>query len=162
EPVRLQAHTSIAQRGAGYGVTSIQVDGNDVLGVLAVTRYACELARMGSGPVLVEAVTYRMGPHTTSDDPTRYRSPDEEEEWRGKDPLTRVRALLEREDGLDDEFLASVAAAADEVAASLRRGCLGTIEPEPLSLFDEVYAEPHPLVAEERADYASYLSSLQD
>ena len=75
EPVRLQSHTSIAQRGQGYGIPGIQVDGNDVLAVLAATRLALARASAGQGPTLIEAVTYRMGPHTTSDDPTRYRSP---------------------------------------------------------------------------------------
>ena len=87
EPVRLQSHASIAQRGQGYGIPGIQVDGNDVLAVLAATRLALARAYAGQGPTLIEAVTYRMGPHTTSDDPTRYRSRAEEEEWRAKDPL---------------------------------------------------------------------------
>ena len=73
EPVRVQSHTSIAQRGQGYGIPGIQVDGNDVLAVLAATRLALARASAGDGPTLIEAVTYRMGPHTTSDDPTRYR-----------------------------------------------------------------------------------------
>ena len=161
EPVRLQSHTSITQRGEGFGVPSIQVDGNDVLAVLAVTRHALARARGGAGPTLIEAVTYRMGPHTTSDDPTRYRLPAEEQEWRVKDPLARVHALLSREGLVDDAFVASVEATADETAAALRRGCLGTVEPEPMSLFDEVYAEPHPLIDEERTQFASYLSSLE-
>jgi pyruvate dehydrogenase E1 component alpha subunit len=162
EPVHLQSHTSITQRGEGFGVPSIQVDGNDVLAVLAVTRHALQRAHAGQGPMLIEAVTYRMGPHTTSDDPTRYRSAEEEAEWRIKDPLARVRALLEREGLADESYLAELDAAADETAAVLRRGCLGTVEPAPLSLFDEVYAEPHPLIDEERAQFAAYLATLED
>jgi 2-oxoisovalerate dehydrogenase E1 component alpha subunit len=162
EPVRLQSHTSIRGRGEGFGVPSIEVDGNDVLAVLAVTRHALARAHGGAGPTLIEAVTYRMGPHTTSDDPTRYRSAAEEESWRMKDPLARVHALLVREELVDDAFVASVDAAADETAAALRRGCLGTVEPAPMSLFDDVYAEPHPLIDEERAQYAAYLQSLED
>jgi 2-oxoisovalerate dehydrogenase E1 component alpha subunit len=162
EPVRLQSHTSIAQRGEGFGVPAIAVDGNDVLAVLAVTRHALAQAHGGGGPTLIEAVTYRMGPHTTSDDPTRYRSPAEDEVWRAKDPLARVHALLEREGWLDEAFVASVETAADETAAALRRGCLGTVDPEPLTLFDEVYAEPHPLIDEERAQFAAYLDGLGD
>jgi 2-oxoisovalerate dehydrogenase E1 component alpha subunit len=162
EPVHLQSHTSIGRRGEGFGVPSIEVDGNDVLAVLAVTRHALERAHGGAGPTLIEAVTYRMGPHTTSDDPTRYRSAAEEESWRVKDPLARVHALLAREEWVDEAFVASVEAAADETAAALRRGCLGTVEPVPLSMFDDVYAEPHPLIAEERAQYAAYLQSLED
>jgi pyruvate dehydrogenase E1 component alpha subunit len=160
EPVRLQSHTSIAQRGEGFGVPSIQVDGNDVLAVLAVTRYALQRAYAGQGPTLIEAVTYRMGPHTTSDDPTRYRSAAEEEEWRVKDPLARVRALLDAEGLVDDEYLATVTADADAVAAALRDGCLHTVEPRPMSMFDHVYAEPHSLIDEERAQFATYLADL--
>ena len=85
EPVRLQSHASIAARGQGYGIPGIQVDGNDVLAVLAATRLALDRASAGLGPTLIEAVTYRMGPHTTSDDPTRYRSRADEEAWREKD-----------------------------------------------------------------------------
>ena len=84
--MRLQSQTPIAQRGEGYGIPGIQVDGNDVLAVLAATRLALARAYAGDGPTLVEAVTYRMGPHTTSDDPTRYRTRAEEDEWRAKDP----------------------------------------------------------------------------
>jgi pyruvate dehydrogenase E1 component alpha subunit len=160
EPVRLQSHTSITQRGEGFGIPSIQVDGNDVLAMLAATRHALARAYAGLGPCLIEAVTYRMGPHTTSDDPTRYRSHDEEAEWQVKDPLARVYALLEAEGLLDPAYLAEVEAAADATAAALRRGCLGTVEPEPLTVFDQVYAEPHPLVAEERAQYREYLAGF--
>ena len=160
EPVRLQSHTSITQRGAGFGIHSIQVDGNDVLAVLAVTRHALARAYAGRGPTLIEAVTYRMGPHTTSDDPTRYRSAAEDEVWRVKDPIARVRALLDAEGLIDDAFLASVTAEADSTAAALRSGCLGTVEPLPMTLFDDVYAEPHSLIDEERAQYAEFLAGL--
>jgi pyruvate dehydrogenase E1 component alpha subunit len=162
EPVHLQSHTSIAQRGEGFGVPSFQVDGNDVLAVMAVTRHALHRAYSGLGPTLIEAVTYRMGPHTTSDDPTKYRSHAEEEQWRVKDPLARLRALLDREGLTDDAFLESVNEAADETAAALRRGCLGTVDPEPMTLFDEVYAHPHALIDEERARFHSYLSTLEE
>jgi pyruvate dehydrogenase E1 component alpha subunit len=160
EPVRLQSHTSITQRGEGFGIPSIQVDGNDVLAMLAATRHALARAYAGCGPTLIEAVTYRMGPHTTSDDPTRYRSSEEDAEWRVKDPLARVHALLETEGLLDHAYQAEVEAAAAATAAALRRGCLGTVEPEPLALFDQVYAEPHALIAEERAQYGAYLAGF--
>ena len=130
EPVRVQAHASIAQRGQGYGIPGIQVDGNDVLAVLAATRLALARASAGLGPTLIEAVTYRMGPHTTSDDPTRYRSQADDEEWRVKDPLARLRALLQAEGLTDDGFDEGVTAAADEVASALRRGCLALPDPE--------------------------------
>ncbi|MDI9936274.1 pyruvate dehydrogenase (acetyl-transferring) E1 component subunit alpha [Rhodococcus opacus] len=161
EPVSLQSRVSIAARGRGFGVPSVRVDGNDVLAVIAVTRAALERAREGSGPTLIEAVTYRMGPHTTSDDPSRYRPAALDEEWKRKDPLDRIRALLESAGAIDDDYLAAVHQRADGTAAALRRGCLETVEPEPMSLFDNVYAEPHPLVDEERRQFAAYLDSFE-
>ena len=161
EPVSLQSRVSIAARGRGFGVPSVRVDGNDVLAVIAVTRAALERAREGSGPTLIEAVTYRMGPHTTSDDPSRYRPAALDEEWKRKDPLDRIRALLESAGAIDDDYLAAVQQRSDDTAAALRRGCLETVEPEPMSLFDNVYAEPHPLVDEERRQFAAYLDSFE-
>ena len=161
EPVSVQSPISIAARGRGFGVPAVRVDGNDVLAVIAVTRAALERAREGSGPTLIEAVTYRMGPHTTSDDPTRYRPAAMDEEWKAKDPLDRIRALLETAGVIDDDYLAAVQQQADQTAAALRRGCLETVEPTALSMFDHVYAEPHPLVDEERRQFASYLDTLE-
>ncbi len=163
EPVRVQSpHASIAQRGQGYGIPGIQVDGNDVLAVLAATRLALARASAGQGPTLIEAVTYRMGPHTTSDDPTRYRSSADEEEWRVKDPLARLHALLRAEGLADDGFEEQVDAAADDMAAALRLGCLAMPDPEPADLFANVYAEPHPLLQEERDGYAAYLAGFEE
>jgi pyruvate dehydrogenase E1 component alpha subunit len=162
EPVRLQSQATIAQRGQGYGIPGIQVDGNDVLAVLAATRLALARAYAGQGPTLIEAVTYRMGPHTTSDDPTRYRSRAEEEEWRVQDPLVRLNALLLAEGLADDRFERGVAAAEDTAAAELRRGCLALPDPEPEAMFDHVYAGSHPLLDEERRTYAAYQATLDE
>jgi 2-oxoisovalerate dehydrogenase E1 component alpha subunit len=162
EPVRLQSHTSIAQRGQGYGIPGVQVDGNDVLAVLAATRLALARASAGQGPTLLEAVTYRMGPHTTSDDPTRYRSTSEDEEWRVKDPLARLSALLHAEGLVDDGFEQDVETEADAVAAALRAGCLSMPDPEPADLFAHVYVEPHTLVQEEKEAYAGYLAGFDE
>jgi len=161
EPVTVQTHITIAERGRGFGVSAIRVDGNDVLAVLAATRTALARAREGSGPTLIEAVTYRMGPHTTSDDPTRYRSAVLDDEWKQKDPIDRIEKLLEAEHAMDDEFRARVKDRADYTASELRRGCLGTVEPTAMSLFDNVYADPHPLVSEERVAYAAYLAGFE-
>ncbi|HVT42385.1 MAG TPA: pyruvate dehydrogenase (acetyl-transferring) E1 component subunit alpha [Acidimicrobiales bacterium] len=160
EPVRVQSHGSIAQRGQGFGIPALQVDGNDVLAVLAATRLALARAYAGGGPSLIEAVTYRMGPHTTSDDPTRYRSSAEEEQWRAKDPLARLRALLHAEGAADDEFERDVEAQAAEAAARLRQGCLALADPDPMTLFDHAYAEPHPLLDEQRTAYGTYLAGF--
>ncbi len=161
EPVTVQTHITIAERGRGFGVPAMRVDGNDVLAVLAATRTALVRAREGSGPTLVEAVTYRMGPHTTSDDPSRYRPAALDEEWRRKDPIDRIERLLEREGAMDESFRERVEERADATAADLRRGCLGTVEPGPMSLFDNVYADPHPLITEEREAYAAYLAGFE-
>ncbi len=160
EPVRVQSHASLARRGQGYGIPGIQVDGNDVLAVLAATRLALARASAGQGPTLIEAVTYRMGPHTTSDDPSRYRSPADEEEWRVKDPLARLHALLHAEGFAGPEFDQRVDAEADQVAAALRHGCLAMPDPEPADLFAHVYAEPHPLLQAEEEAYAAYLAGF--
>jgi 2-oxoisovalerate dehydrogenase E1 component alpha subunit len=159
-PTHVQSPVPLAQRAAGFGMPAVQVDGNDVLAVLAVTRMAVRHAREGAGPFFVEALTYRMGPHTTSDDPTRYRTPADLEQWRARDPLDRVRRLLERENLADEAFFAEVQAASDDAAARLRRGTLETPDPAPLSMFDHVYATDHPMLAEERTDYAGYLAGF--
>jgi pyruvate dehydrogenase E1 component alpha subunit len=162
EPVRLQAHASIAQRSRGYDIPGIQVDGNDVLAVLAATRLALARAYAGQGPTLIEAVTYRMGPHTTSDDPTRYRTRAEEEEWRGKDPIARLRTLLRAEGHLDDEFEAGLDDTATDAAATLRAGCLAMPDPAPETMFEHVYAGPHAQLDEERDAYAAYLAEFDE
>lgn len=161
EPVTLQSRIDIARRGEGFGIPSYRVDGNDVLAVLAATRSALARARTGQGPSLVEAVTYRMGPHTTSDDPTRYRSAALDDEWKRKDPVDRIAKLLDRQGLVDDDYFARVTRQADLTAAELRRGCQQTIEPTPSSLLDNVYSEPHPLIDEERQQQADYLSEFE-
>ena len=97
EPTERQTRVPLYKRAQGYGFPGIRVDGNDVLACLAVTRWALEECRTGNGPVLVEAFTYRMDAHTTSDDPSRYRLADELELWKLKDPIERVRVNLVRE-----------------------------------------------------------------
>ncbi len=161
EPVAVQSQHPIAGRAPGFGIPSMRVDGNDVLAVFAATRWALEQARGGS-PAFLELVTYRMGPHTTADDPTRYRDPAELEYWRGKDPLARVEALLRAEGALTDEIAAGFAAEADEAAMQMRAACLSLTTRGPLAVFDGVYAEPHTGIDEERADYARYLATLAE
>ncbi|MGV9667523.1 pyruvate dehydrogenase (acetyl-transferring) E1 component subunit alpha [Nocardia niigatensis] len=156
-PVRVQSATPIARRALGYGIPGVQVDGNDALAVLAVTRQALLHARAGGGPSFIEAITYRMGPHTTADDPTRYRTAAELEIWQQRDPIDRLKRLLEREQLWDNAFETSVTERADEVAARLRTATLTMPDPEPTELFDHVYATPHRLIEEERREYAAYL-----
>jgi 2-oxoisovalerate dehydrogenase E1 component alpha subunit len=158
EPVGLQSKQALARRADGFGMPGIRVDGNDVLAVLAATRQALDHARRGEGPTFIEAVTYRMGPHTTADDPTRYRSEQELAEWRARDPLTRVLAFLEAS-GVDVEGLErEVASEADRAAAELRAACIGIPDPEPMSVFDHVYTEPNTHLERQRDHYARYLA----
>ncbi|RBO85533.1 pyruvate dehydrogenase (acetyl-transferring) E1 component subunit alpha [Nocardia puris] len=157
-PVRVQSATPIVRRAYGYGMPGVQVDGNDVLAVLAVTRQAVARARAGGGPSLIEALTYRMGPHTTADDPTRYRSAAETEEWKRRDPIDRVRRLLEREDLWDSAFESAVRERADAVAHELRTATVEMPDPAPSALFDHVYATPHAPLTEQRREYAEYLT----
>lgn len=162
EPVTVQAKFPIAGRAPGFGIPSLRVDGNDVLACLAAMRWATDHARSGNGPVFLEAVTYRMGPHTTSDDPTRYRDKDEVERWRRRDPLARVEALLRRRDEFSDEFARDVAAEADRWGAEVRAATLNARTKEPIEILDHVYAEPHVGLDAQRADFAAYLGSFSD
>src|SRR3954449_7949546 len=161
EPIEKQSRIPLYQRALGFGFPGVRVDGNDVLAVLAVTKAALQNAREGSGPTLVEAYTYRMGAHTTSDDPTRYRLTDELESWKLKDPIERVKAYLVRTGAADQAYFDQVEAESDELAAHVRKGCLEMVDPEPLSIFDHVYAEQHPLIDEEREQFAAYLDTFE-
>jgi 2-oxoisovalerate dehydrogenase E1 component alpha subunit len=157
-----QSRVPLHQRASGYGFPGVRVDGNDVLACLAVTRKALDHARGGNGPMLIEAYTYRMGAHTTADDPTRYRTASDVDEWRAKDPILRMRTLLTDSGMADEEFFAAIDAEADELAARLRADCLSLPDPQPSSMFEHAYAEPHPLVAAERDEYAAYLASFAE
>ena len=162
EPIEKQSRIPLYQRARGFGFPGIRVDGNDVLAVLAVTRAALQNAREGNGPTLVEAYTYRMGAHTTSDDPTRYRLNNELESWKLKDPIERVKAYLSRSGLADQAFFDALEAESDELATHVRKGCLEMVDPKPLSIFDHVYAEEHPLLVEEREQFAAYLETFDE
>jgi 2-oxoisovalerate dehydrogenase E1 component alpha subunit len=161
EPIEKQSRIPLYQRARGFGFPGIRVDGNDVLAVLAVTREALARARDGQGPTLVEAFTYRMGAHTTSDDPTRYRLASELETWKLKDPIERVKAYLSRSGKADAAFFEQTDRDADVLAARIREGCTTMVDPHPLEIFSEVYAEPTPLIESERAEFAAYLESFE-
>ncbi|NYD65826.1 pyruvate dehydrogenase (acetyl-transferring) E1 component subunit alpha [Agromyces atrinae] len=162
EPVRVQSRHALADRASGFGVPSMRVDGNDVLAVMAATRIALERARTGGGPTFIEAVTYRMGPHTTADDPTRYRSEDELALWRERDPISRLEAHLTALGHFGESDAAAVAARADAEAAELRSACIELADPEPLSVFDHVYAEPHATLERQRDHYRRYLDGFEE
>ncbi|WP_051607043.1 thiamine pyrophosphate-dependent dehydrogenase E1 component subunit alpha [Microbacterium sp. CH12i] len=159
-PVATQTRVPFAQRSAGYGIESIRVDGNDVLASYAVSRVALDDARAGKGPRAIEADTYRVGAHTTSDDPTKYRGSDEEQGWALRDPITRMRAFLTGK-GAAGTFFDDVDAEAADAAEDLRVRTLALESPGPGKIFDHVYSEPHPLIDEQRAWRAQYESSFE-
>jgi 2-oxoisovalerate dehydrogenase E1 component alpha subunit len=160
EPLEKQSRIPLYQRARGFGFPGLRVDGNDVLACYAVTQKALQAAREGQGPTLIEAFTYRMGAHTTTDDPTRYRLASELEMWKLRDPIERVRAYLVRGGLAEPEFLAEVDAEAKQVGARIREACRNMPDPPPLALFDHVYAEPTAILREEREQYAAYLDSF--
>ncbi len=159
-PVTTQSRSPLFRRAEGYGMPSVQVDGNDVLASYAVSRVALDEARAGAGPRAIEALTYRMGAHTTSDDPTKYRTSDEERSWAERDPIARMRAYLQGR-GASDAFFAEVdaeaAAYADDVRT--RTNALGNLDRE--VMFGYVYSEPHPLIDAQRKWLAGYEASFE-
>ena len=156
-PLKKQTNSrTIAQKALAYGFPGIQVDGNDLLAVYAATSEAITRARAGEGPTLIECVTYRLGVHTTADDPTKYRSDDEVKAWERKDPLTRLVAYLERKGvttaGVEDEVDAEIASAIERFESMPA--------PDPISVFDHVYAERPPHLERQRAEMMERLAEV--
>ncbi|MBP2403854.1 pyruvate dehydrogenase (acetyl-transferring) E1 component subunit alpha [Streptomyces syringium] len=162
EPTERQTRVPLYQRAQGYGFPGVRVDGNDVLAVLAVTKAALERARTGQGPMLIEAFTYRMGAHTTSDDPTKYRRDEEREQWEAKDPILRLRAYLESEGNADETFFAGLETEADALAKRVRDAVRSMPDPDNMAIFENIYADGHALVDEERAQFAAYQASFAE
>ncbi|MCS6898227.1 MAG: thiamine pyrophosphate-dependent dehydrogenase E1 component subunit alpha [Myxococcales bacterium] len=138
---RQTASTTLAIKARAYGIPGYRVDGNDALAVYAVLQYAFDRARRGEGPSFVECVTYRIGAHSTSDDPTRYRSQDEVEAWQRKDPLARLEGHLQKRGLLDEP---NVETMKRELTAEIEAAIL-EVEQAPVparaTLFDDVYAD---------------------
>ncbi|MET9504268.1 pyruvate dehydrogenase (acetyl-transferring) E1 component subunit alpha [Streptomyces sp. NPDC006622] len=162
EPTERQSRVPLHRRADGFGFPGIRVDGNDVLACLAVTRTALDRARQGQGPTLIEAFTYRMGAHTTSDDPTRYRDAGEVAEWALKDPIARLRSHLAAHDWADDTFFAAVDEENEQVATEIRADVRAMPEPDLDEIFGLTYGDAHSLVAEERAEFRAYRSTFAD
>ncbi|MBB4915268.1 pyruvate dehydrogenase (acetyl-transferring) E1 component subunit alpha [Streptosporangium saharense] len=162
EPTERQSRVPLHRRADGFGFPGVRVDGNDVLACLAVTARALDDARSGLGPTLVEAFTYRMGAHTTTDDPGRYRPRAEAEAWLLKDPVDRVKTHLLSSGAADEAFLAEVEAEAARIGTDMRTRCRELPDPDLDELWDNVYAAEHPLVEDERARFAAYLASFED
>ncbi len=161
EPVTRQSRAPLAQRAQGIGIPSVRIDGNDVLASYAATTQALEHARSGSGPMMIEAITYRMGAHTTSDDPTKYRSRAEEDLWRGRDPIDRLHTLLVNE-GADQAFFDGVQADADELAEYIRDACRAIKPPAHSAIFEHVYATEHTRIAAEQRWFEDYQAGFEE
>lgn len=160
EPTTRQARVPLAARGAGFGIPSVRVDGNDVLACYAVTAEAVERARSGGGPTFVEAFTYRMGAHTTSDDPSRYRTAAEEDYWRQRDPIDRLAAHLTAAGELSQTFLDDVQAESDALGERVRTEGRALGRPATSAMFEHVYATEHSVVSAERDWFERYEQSF--
>lgn len=158
-PVSVQSRVPLFQRPGGFGVPGVQVDGNDVLASYAVTAKSLDDARSGHGPQFIEALTYRIGAHTTSDDPTKYRTDAELQSWVARDPITRFEAYL-RGRGESDSFFAEVETEARDFAADIRRRTLALEAPSTDKIFDHVYSEAHPVMDAQKRWLADYEASL--
>ncbi|GAB1688268.1 pyruvate dehydrogenase (acetyl-transferring) E1 component subunit alpha [Krasilnikovia sp. M28-CT-15] len=161
EPLERQTRIPLYRRAAGYGFPGVRVDGNDVLATYAVTRAALDHARNGQGPTLIEAYTYRMGAHTSSDDPTRYRIASEVEAWQAKDPILRLRSFLAKQQLADDTYFAEVDDSAAKIALSLRERVLAMPDPQPVTMFDNAYPHGSPEVDAQRQQFAAYQASFE-
>lgn len=159
-PVSRQSRSPLSLRGGGFGMPGVRIDGNDVLVSYAVTRQSLEEARAGEGPSLIEALTYRMGAHTTADDPTKYRTDAEVAYWAERDPITRYRAWLEGR-GASAAFFDDIDTEAADVAADMRRRALDLPAPTREKIFTHVYSEPHVLMDEELAWLQAYESGFE-
>lgn len=161
-PFEVQSRVPVSTRAAGYGFEGIRVDGNDVLAVLAATRYAMEKIRAGEGPVLIEAETYRLGPHTTADDPTKYRTDADLEGPLRRDPMLRLEKHLRDNGYADDAFFAEVAESAQQVASGVREALLNIEVADFEHFFDRVYAQEHQQVEDDREFYRNYVAGFEE
>ena len=137
-------NTCIADRAAGYGMPGVVVDGNDLVAVWKVSQDAVARARAGEGPTLIEALTYRIAPHTTSDDPSRYRDEAEAESWRKKDPVSRMQTLLNNKGLWNDEQEKELEQALKDELAEAVREADAVPEPDAWEIVEHVFAEMTP------------------
>lgn len=159
-PVSVQSRVPLYRRAAGFGIPGIQIDGNDVLASYAVTRTNLDAARSGSGPRLIEALTYRIGAHTSSDDPTKYRTDAELQSWVARDPIARYETWL-RARGAGDDVFEGIRVEAEDVAADIRARTLALETPPASLMFDHVYTDPHPVTAMQKQWLENYEAALE-
>ncbi|WP_435673807.1 pyruvate dehydrogenase (acetyl-transferring) E1 component subunit alpha [Mycolicibacter senuensis] len=155
---RQLAAPSIAHKAIGYGMPGVRVDGNDVLACYAVMAEAAQRARDGGGPTLIEAVTYRLGAHTTSDDPTRYRPQEELDRWLALDPIPRYRTYLQNIGLWSDRLEVRTAARSKRLRNELREAVFGAADIEITEVFDTVYAEITPELVAQRQELLAELA----
>jgi pyruvate dehydrogenase E1 component alpha subunit len=164
-PVAKQTRSkTLAQKALAYGMPGIQVDGNDVLAVYAAAKEAVERARAGHGPTLIECVTYRMTVHTTADDPKRYRTEEEVEQWHKRDPIVRYQKyLLDKsllsEDKIADiesEVLEEIQAAVDGAEEKMK--ALG----DPIDMFEHAYARMPTYLKEQKEAFADEVAEMTE
>jgi pyruvate dehydrogenase E1 component alpha subunit len=154
---RQTAAKTIAQKASAYGFDGLRADGNDVLAMYALTRQALEKARSGGGPTLIEAFTYRMGNHTTSDDASRYRTESELNEWSRRDPIERFRLYLKDKGLWDEPFENSVQKEADDLISRAVEEAEGTPPPRPEDLFIHTCKEMTPELSDQLAELRDFL-----
>ncbi|MFC8511802.1 thiamine pyrophosphate-dependent dehydrogenase E1 component subunit alpha [Streptomyces sp. NPDC057257] len=159
-PYTTQSRVAVARRAAGFGFPGIRVDGNDVLACLAATRAALERARRGEGPTLIEAFTYRLNPHTTSDDSGRYRPEAEVDQWRERDPIARLRRHLESTGGAPEGFFEDIETAAGRLAERLRADCRALQDPDPGVAFQHAYADMPDDLRAQLTEHRSFIASF--
>ncbi len=152
---------TIAQKALAYGMPGIQADGNDVLAVYAAAKEAVDRARSGDGPTFIECVTYRMSVHTTADDPKRYRSDEEVEKWKERDPIDRFQKYLKGKDLLSDDDIEKIESEIkDEIKAAVKGWEKRMAElTDPSCMFDDLYAELPPYLVEQKEAFEKTLSS---
>ncbi|MGD9893110.1 MAG: pyruvate dehydrogenase (acetyl-transferring) E1 component subunit alpha [Dehalococcoidia bacterium] len=150
---RQTAARTIAEKASGYGFPGIQVDGNDLVAIYSATREAVERARSGDGPTLIEAVTYRLGAHTTADDPSRYVPTEELERQKQRDPIARLSAYLKREGLVDEEDEAALDEEARVHVADAYARAEAEPDPPDDGFFNHIYAAPPARLEEQRAAY---------
>jgi pyruvate dehydrogenase E1 component alpha subunit len=164
-PVAKQTRSkTLAQKALAYGIPGIQVDGNDILAVYAATKEAVDRARAGQGPTLIECVTYRMAVHTTADDPKRYRSEEEVEKWRERDPIVRYQKYLvgkgllseDKIAGIESEVLEEIQAAVDGAEEKMK--AFG----DPSDIFEHAYARMPAYLKEQKEAFAGEVAAMRE
>ncbi|GGJ67081.1 thiamine pyrophosphate-dependent enzyme [Streptomyces brasiliensis] len=161
-PVRTQMRAPLHQRARGFGLDAHVVDGNDVLAVHAVTSGVAQRLRAGMGPAFIEALTYRIAGHSTSDDPGRYRTDSELDSWRARDPIGRLKRLLDKQGWADKAFHTEVDEECRTLAATARSVCRDLPLSDFSAVFDTVMAEPTSLLAGQRRQYLEFVDSFED